>query len=123
MAGYPTVTLETLPKVDIPSLSVLDLKKKLDSGEDFILLDVRIPVDAAKYGLETPLLLYISLNDLPARYTEIPAGKTLVILDKIGKRAAIASRYLSAKGFKDIFKVSGGMNQWVKSGLPTKINN
>ncbi len=122
MAGYPTVTLETLPKVDVPTLSPQDLQKMLDAGENFVLLDVRIPVDAAKFWIETPLRLQISFNELPQRYAEIPAGEKLVILDKIGKRAALASRYLTAKGFDDIVKVSGGMNQWIKSGMPTKIS-
>ena len=121
MAGYPTVSLENLPRVDVPTMSVHDLKQKLDAGEDFVLLDVRIPVDAAKYRLETPLLLHISLNDLPKRYSEIPTGKSVVIFDKIGTRSSLASRYLSSKGFEDLVKVSGGMNQWIRAGYPTKV--
>lgn len=122
MAGYPTVTHETLPKVDIANMTVQELKQKIDAKEDFVLLDVRIPVDAAQYKLEASQLQFIPMNDLPKRYTEIPAGKPLVVIDKIGKRATMASRYLSAKGFDEIYKVGGGMNQWIKSGLPTKIS-
>ena len=121
-AGYPTVTLETLPKVDIPTISSQGLKTMLDSGEDFILLDIRIPVDAKKFWIDSPLRLVLSMNEIPQRYSEIPKGKKIIVIDKVGKRAALASRYLFAKGFKDLTKVSGGMNHWFKSGMPTELS-
>ena len=121
-AGYPVVTLETLPKVDIPTISPKDLKGMLDAGDDFVLLDIRIPVDAKKFWIDTPLRLVLSMNEIPERYSEIPKGKKLVVIDKIGKRASLASRYLVARGFKDVIKVSGGMNHWFKSGMPTKFS-
>ena len=93
----------------------------LDAGEDFILLDIRLPIDAARYWINTPRRMSVSLNDLTMRYKEIPKDKRLVILDKNGKRAGLASRYLAAKGFAEIAMAGGGMNQWIKSGLPTVL--
>jgi rhodanese-related sulfurtransferase len=123
MAGYPTKSIEKLPDVKIPSITVQDLKGILDAKEDLVLLDIRIPDDEKKLWIDCEKRRAVSFNELPEKYSEIPKGKKLVILDKIGKRAAVASRYLAAKGFDNIVKVSGGMNQWAKSGLPIKIGN
>lgn len=93
----------------------------LDDGEDFILLDIRLNIDVEQYWIDTPLRAHVTLNELTERYTEIPAGKKLIVIDKNGKRAGLAGRYLTSKGYDDIVIVSGGMNQWIKSGLPTKM--
>jgi len=121
-AGYPTVTVEKLPKVNAPVVTPQQLKTMLDSNEDFVLLDIRLAVDEARYWIEDSRRLNISLNKLPADYVQIPKGKKLVLIDKIGKRAGVAARFLAAKGFDNITVTSGGMNDWIKSGLPTKIN-
>ena len=121
MAGYPTTSTEKLPDVKIPAITVQDLKGMLDANEDFVLLDIRIPDDEKKLWIDSAKRQAVSFNELSDRYTEIPKDKKLVVLDKIGKRATVASRFLSAKGFDNIIKVSGGMNQWAKSGLPIVI--
>ena len=121
MAGYPTISTEKLPDVKVPSITVQELKNMLDNNEDLLVLDIRIPDDEKKLWIDSPKRQAISFNELPDRYTEIPEGEKLVVLDKIGKRATVASRYLAAKGFGNIVKVSGGMNEWAKSGLPIDI--
>lgn len=98
------------------------MQDRLDKNEDFILLDVRLDIDVARYWIEAPQRQHVSLNQITERYNEIPLGKTLVVVDKNGKRAGLAARYLSAKGYKDLSVLSGGMIQWIKSGLPTKMN-
>ncbi|HKL26247.1 MAG TPA: rhodanese-like domain-containing protein [Desulfuromonadales bacterium] len=115
------MTVEELPKVEMPRISVNDLKAMLDDDEDFILLDLRLDVDVARYRIESPKRQQVSLNSLQDLYTEIPQGKKLVVMDKNGKRAGLGARYLTAKGYDDIIVVSGGINEWIKAGLPTKI--
>ena len=115
------MTIETLPKVDIPTIAPQDLKGMLDADEDFVLLDIRLNIDVDRYWIESPRRLQISLNELTERFAEIPKGKKLVVIDKNGKRSGLAARYLTAKGFEQVIIVSGGMNQWIKSGLPTRL--
>ena len=93
----------------------------LESDEDFVLLDIRLNIDVNRYWIENPRRLHVTLNELTERYGEIPKGKKLVTIDKNGKRAGLAARYLTSKGYDQIVVVSGGMNQWIKSGLPTEL--
>ncbi len=63
----------------------------------------------------------MSMHDLVVKYAELPKDKKLFILDKGGKRCGLISRFLASKGLNDLTLVTGGMKQWVKSGLPTEI--
>lgn len=119
-AGYPTTTIEKLPKFEAPNISPAELKSKLDAKGDFVLLDIRVPTQAKKLWISSRNVLKIHMNELPSRFREIPAGKQVIIMDLNGKRAPIAARFLSSKGFKDLAKLSGGIQQWVKDGLPTE---
>jgi rhodanese-related sulfurtransferase len=119
-AGYPTVSVEKLPKFEAPTLSTAELNTKLDAKEDLVLLDIRIPNEAKKFWIKNTNRMWIPLSDLPTRYKEIPPGKKVVVIDLNGKRSPIALRYLNGKGYQDLAKISGGMHQWVKDGFPTE---
>ncbi len=115
------MTLETLPKVDIPVISEQELSGLLAAGEDIILLDIRLGIDARRYWIDAPRRLHFTLDELTERYAEIPRGQKLAVIDTNGKRAGLAARYLTARGFDRIVTLGGGMNQWMKAGMPTKM--
>lgn len=117
-ADYPVETIEKLQNAKVPVISPAELKGMLDS-EDIVLLDARNPLDADKLWIESPKRINIELDDLIDRYAELPAGKKLVIIDVNGKRSGISASYLSGKGFNNIVRVQGGMQQWALDGLPT----
>ncbi len=121
MAGYPTESIEILPQVEVPTLSTAAFKALLDSKQDFVFLDLRNPIDAAKIWIEDRRRIVIAFEDLPQRIGELPQGKKIIIFDTVGRRTPIAARYLYGKGFTDMEKVGGGMNQWVKDGYPTRF--
>lgn len=118
-ADYPVETIEKLQNVKVPLISPAELKGLLDSDQDMVLLDARNPLDADKLWIDSPKRISIALDELPERYTEIPTGKKLVIIDVNGKRSGISASYLSGKGFTDVARVQGGMQQWALDGQPT----
>ena len=111
-------TTEKLPKSKVPNVNVSELKKMLDSNQDFVLLDIRMPFAAKTRWIECSKRLSIPLDDLTDRHPEIPSGKKIVIIDELGKRTAIAARYLKMKGHQDVEKVMGGVDKWAKANLP-----
>ncbi len=44
--------------------------------------------------------------------------KPIVIVCKIGQTAGAAGRILTASGFKDVRRLSGGITTWTSEGLP-----
>ena len=115
-AGYETVSVEKLPKVEIPVITTAELEKLLSSGEVFVLLDIRPAIEVAKLWIESGNRFVLPFEDLETRVGEIPKGKKLVVVDVNGKRSALAGRYLSLKGYENISRLDGGMNAWVSAG-------
>ena len=119
-AGYPTVSVEKLPKVEVPAISTAELEKLLASGQAFVLLDLRPAMEAAKVWIESSNRLVLPFEEIDTRVAEIPKGKKIVIVDVNGKRAPVAARYLSLKGYENLSRLDGGMNAWVSDGKAFK---
>lgn len=55
-----------------------ELKKKIDLKEDFILLDVRNPIDYANSNVKLPGSIRIALDELEGRLNELDRKKDIV---------------------------------------------
>ncbi len=92
------------------SLSPLKLKKRLDLGEDLLLLDVRSPDEHAEVRMSGAKLL--PLGKLRARVAELPKDKLIVPFCKISLRGYEAVRILRAAGFEKVAYLEGGVLGW-----------
>lgn len=62
----------------------------------------------------------IPLADLEARISELnPTAPTIVICE-VGQRSKVAATRLKKAGFTDVSHVTGGIQEWVKAGLPVE---
>ncbi|MEK6964365.1 MAG: rhodanese-like domain-containing protein [Nanoarchaeota archaeon] len=95
----------------VPSLSVDDLKKKLDSKTKIKILDVRNP-DELQYGM---ILNYtqIPLPELEKRYKELDKKERYVVYCRTGGRSGQACEFLIQKGYK-ASNLAGGILAWKK---------
>jgi adenylyltransferase/sulfurtransferase len=88
----------------------VDVKKKLDLGEDFVLIDVREPHE---YQIcKIPGAKLIPLGDLARRLEEIDASKLVVAHCKMGGRSAKACDLLRQSGYKQVLNMKGGILAW-----------
>jgi len=118
-AGYPTTTIEKLPKVKINKISAQKLKEMIDSGTDLAIVDIRPAYELAKNSIDAEKV-NANLSQLTGIVDSLPKDKKLVIVDLNGKRGGVAYRYFSMKGLSDLALLDGGMQKWLKSGLPVK---
>ena len=91
-------------------ITVLELKDKLDTELDGILVDVRTPAEVAAAALNGTLR--IPLQELPQRYREIPTDKTIYIHCKAGGRSAKACAFLADQGITNTVNIKGGTDAW-----------
>lgn len=63
---------------------------------------------------------HISIGLLKERATELEKYKDRIIIvaDKMGQHSATAVKTLTAAGFKNVQRLSGGMVEWRNAGLP-----
>jgi rhodanese-related sulfurtransferase/TusA-related sulfurtransferase len=86
------------------------LKKKLESNEDFVLVDVR---EYAEYAFNhIPNAISIPLGDLDARINELYKENETYVVCRTGNRSDFAAQKLVEKGFTNVINVVPGMSQW-----------
>ncbi len=84
---------------------------------DEVLLDVREDNEWA--AGRAPNAVHIPLSELPDRLAEVPAGRPLSVVCRVGGRSAQATAWLLAQGI-DARNVTGGMLAWAALGLPVE---
>lgn len=105
----------------IPALHVEALKQRLDSKEDFTLLDVR-SADEFDSG-HIPDALHIYVGQILEQCERIPRDKPVVTFCNSGKRAVIASGLLKNEGFSDVGVCFGSMLACEVAGCPLTEEN
>lgn len=94
------------------SISPLDVHAKMESGEDFVLLDVRTPAEIEQTCIDDPRVVRIGLGMLRGALDDLPRDKEIITLCKISLRGYEAQLILSAAGFKDAKFMDGGIVAW-----------
>ena len=93
----------------VQQMSVRELRRLLDSGERFELLDVRTPEERAIAAIPGACLLNESEA---ARIESLPRDTRLVLHCHHGGRSQQAAEQFVALGFTQVWNVVGGIDAW-----------
>jgi len=101
-------------------LSIPELKQRMDSGEDILVLDVRSAQDFTGEQGHIAGAKNIPLEALPERLAELGEyeERPIMIVCRTDKRSARAAALLARAGFADVHVARGGMTDWHKQGYP-----
>lgn len=94
------------------SISPLEVKRKMESGEDFILLDVRSPKEFETEHIGGSQVRLLPLGKLRERAGELPRDKEIITYCKVSLRGYEATKILEAAGFNDVKFMDGGVAAW-----------
>lgn len=95
--------------MSIPQMSVGELKRRLDAGDDLLVLDVREPNEFATCNINGKL---IPMNTVPARLHEIERDREIVVHCRSGMRSQKVAEFLAANGYERVSNLSGGILAW-----------
>ncbi len=87
-----------------------ELAARFERGDDFDLIDVREPSEAAVERIEGARL--IPLGTLGQSITSLDSSRDIVVHCRSGKRSADAARQLQAAGFTRVSSLAGGILRW-----------
>ncbi|HEY7307096.1 MAG TPA: molybdopterin-synthase adenylyltransferase MoeB [Bryobacteraceae bacterium] len=91
-------------------IDVQEVKRKLDRGDDFLLIDVREPHE---YQIaRIPGSKLIPLGELPKHLNELNPEADIVAHCKSGARSQKAVDFLKQSGFKHVRNMTGGILAW-----------
>ena len=95
---------------NLPSVSVRELKEKLDAREPIQLVDVREPFEHEIASIDSARL--IPLGELSDRLSELDRKQLTIVHCHSGQRSAQAVRLLREAGFANVFNLEGGIAKW-----------
>ncbi|HEX4638572.1 MAG TPA: molybdopterin-synthase adenylyltransferase MoeB [Chthoniobacterales bacterium] len=95
----------------VPTVSVAELKQKLETHENFQLVDVREPFEHEMESIDGAKL--IPLGELPERLNELERQPLTIVHCHSGQRSAQAVRLMREAGFANVFNLEGGIAKWL----------
>lgn len=105
-------------KTRVRETNVEEVKKKMDRGEKFILVDVREESEYARDHLPgaTHLGKGIIERDIEARVPDL--GAEIVLYCGGGFRSALAADNLQKMGYTNVISMDGGIRDWREKEYP-----
>jgi rhodanese-related sulfurtransferase len=105
-------------KKRVRETNVEKVKKKMDSGGKFILVDVREESEFAKDHLPGAVHLGKGVieRDIEARVPDL--GAEIVLYCGGGFRSALAADNLQKMGYTNVISMDGGIRDWREKGYP-----
>jgi rhodanese-related sulfurtransferase len=107
-------------KTRVKECTVDDVKRRLDAGERFTLIDVR---EESEYAAgHVPGALHVSKGvierDIEAKVPD-PAAPVVLYCGG-GYRSALAADNLQKMGYTNVISMDGGWRDWTGKGYPTE---
>ena len=96
------------------TISVTDLKTKIDHKENFLLIDVREPSEFEIVRIPGSVLIPKQGFLDGSALSQLPQNKPIILHCKSGVRSAECLAILKSAGFADATHVSGGVVAWAK---------
>jgi rhodanese-related sulfurtransferase len=94
----------------IPEMSPHELKRRMDAGEPFELIDVREPFEYEIARIDGARL--IPLGEISERLDEVSSEQPIVVHCHSGTRSAQAVGLLQQHGFANVYNLEGGIDAW-----------
>jgi adenylyltransferase/sulfurtransferase len=108
--GIPQAAAAEAAEAPVPTITVKELKEKLDKKDPFVLVDVR---EQYEYDIcRIPGSKLIPLTELPSRMSELDSADEIVLHCKTGGRSGRALKMLREAGFSKLSNVEGGIEAW-----------
>ena len=105
----PETPQESNVKNGIPQITVKELKRRIDAGEDVQLIDVREPYEFQIAQIGGKL---IPQNDVPQRLAEIDRDREVVVHCRTGGRSQKIAEFLKQSGYPRVVNLAGGILAW-----------
>lgn len=112
----PEAKQDKAMKNGIPQLTVKELKRRIDAGEDVQLIDVREPYEYQIAQIGGKL---IPQNDVPQRLAEIDRDREVIVHCRSGARSQRVAEFLVQSGYPKVANLAGGILAWSDEIDPT----
>ncbi len=101
----------------ISQITPIELKERMDKGDNLVLLDIREEIETRICKIEGSV--HIPMQEIPSRLSELEMHSDLIIYCKSGERSYAVSEFLKKSGFSRVANLYGGTLAWSETVDPT----
>ncbi|MEO5890643.1 MAG: rhodanese-like domain-containing protein [Ferruginibacter sp.] len=94
------------------TISVEEVKTRIDAGENLHILDVREPYENAEFNIGGSLIPLGEVQSLQLDDIEDWKDDEVIVYCRSGNRSGQACFYLESAGFTNVKNLTGGMLEW-----------
>jgi rhodanese-related sulfurtransferase len=106
-------------KKKVKETNVAEVKRRLDAGEKFLLVDTREDSEWASGHLPGAVHMGRGIIERDVE-TKVPdTGTKMVLYCGGGFRSALVAESLQKMGYSNVESMDGGWRGWLEAGLPT----
>lgn len=107
-------------KTRVKETNVPDVKRRMDGGEKFTIVDVREDNEWAAGHVPGAVHLGRGIIERDIEAAVPDTGAKLILYCGGGFRSALVADNLQKMGYTNVESMDGGWKGWVAAGLPTK---
>ena len=96
-----------------------ELIKKNKENPGFTIIDLRSPEQHQKEYIENSVNINFKDEDFLPRLSTLNKNKTYLIHCKVGSIGKRTLGKMEQQGFKQVYNIEGGIENWIKQGFPT----
>jgi molybdopterin/thiamine biosynthesis adenylyltransferase/rhodanese-related sulfurtransferase len=103
----------------VRQMTPVQLKERLDAGDDLLILDVRQPHEWEISNMESVGARLIPQSEVMAHIDEFSPDQEIVVQCRSGVRSANVIMAMQNLGFKNLWNLDGGINRWAQEVDPS----
>jgi rhodanese-related sulfurtransferase len=110
--------LVTIAQEGAPKLNPSEFDVKAHKGRKSVILDIRTPEETAEGYIEGATFINWTGGNFEEEVSKLNKKKTYYVYCRSAKRTIPATEKMKELGFKKVYMLEGGLNNWVESGKP-----
>ena len=118
--GQKFLALVNDAKKQVKETNVADVKRRMDAGEKFVLVDVREESEWAQGHLPGAIHLGKGIIERDVEQSVPDTEAKIILYCGGGFRSALAAENLQKMGYSNVESMDGGWRGWIGAGLPTQ---
>ncbi len=112
-------TTEEIGLNEVRQITPVQLKERLDAGDDLLILDVRQRHEWEISNLEPLGAKLIPQSEVMGHIDEFDQNQEIVVQCRSGVRSANVIMVMQQLGFKNLWNLDGGINRWAQEVDPS----
>ena len=98
------------------SISAGEAAEMIKSRQDLQIIDVRTPQERKQFRIADTRL--VPVGDIMRGVFAADPSQPLMLVCAIGGRSYVAGKVMAARGYREIYNLSGGLSAWARQRVP-----